>query len=82
MSLAPSLPRPLIRRMVLPALLGASCLALVMPARAQTSQLCAADLNGNGDAADPSEKLHSHGGLCLSLPTRTDGLHHRCAGRL
>ncbi|PTR12610.1 MULTISPECIES: conjugal transfer protein TraN [unclassified Novosphingobium] len=47
---------PLVRRL-LPALLAASCLTfgIAPSARAQEQQLCAADLNGNGDAADPGE---------------------------
>lgn len=59
MSRAPSPARHILRHLVLPALLGISSLALAMPVRAQSlsqaEQLCAADLNGNGDAADPGE---------------------------
>jgi conjugal transfer mating pair stabilization protein TraN len=43
-------------------LLGAAWLVLAVPATAQ--QMCAADLNGNGDAADPGEFA-----ACTALPS-------------
>lgn len=43
-------------------LLGAAWLACATPAQAQ--QMCAADLNGNGDAADPGEFA-----ACTALPS-------------